>query len=216
MDLKVTADLKLAFPVRLQYVEKPDPEDAEKKVVVAEPVLWAYHIPISEAVFEANYRILAQTRFDLRYDTQLGYTSSSALRIATLTLRDAAKRDAAEHGTPDMGPAFLNELANLTTFIAPSTTPGIGFEYLPAEQAVKRGVITAGEWKEVEAFLVFFTAIYAMDPVSKREATGIGHRLAAILGGSMTSSELTDFAASLPTSTVVATSAPIPESSVPS
>ena len=51
--MKIEADLRLAFPVRWS-----DQLDEKGNAV---PLVWAYHTPISKAVFEANWRIISAT-----------------------------------------------------------------------------------------------------------------------------------------------------------
>lgn len=206
--MSLTTDLKLAFPVR--WAENPD---AAAKPV---PVIWAYHTPISREVFEANWRIIAATSAKL---LERG-VSPSIVNIAVLALKDAGRIDAAEYGVPEgvdvaaggMAIPLLLEIRRLTMILAPGAA---GYSMTPVDQAISGGIISADDWAEAEASLVFFTCGFSMAMRTRKETSALG--LALILAGSITSLSPMDFAASLQTLTLAETSAaPAAESSVPS
>lgn len=157
----------------------------------------AYHTPISRAVFEANYRILASTRAAM-IAKGLAYMMDVGPRIAGLALVDEGKRDAAEQGEKGDGGAgaLLGEIARLTTILAPGPS---GWEMLPVETAIAQEVIDAEEWDEVASSIVFFTCVYAM--ARKSERSRVASVTASTLGAAITSSPATEYAASLQTST---------------
>lgn len=208
--MQVTSTLNLALPVRSRLVETELPENPEKRVVVEEPLLWLYHQPISMDLFEANWRIIAATKQAI-FGKSVGYAYESGPRIARLALLDAAKADAAEFGTPDVGSAFLETLKTRTTILAPGKEGG-AFTYHPIDYAVTNKIVTADEWAEALSALVFFTCAYAMARPIGREA--VAASTALLLRGLMTSFTLTEFADSLKPSTSAETSEPKP-SSVP-
>lgn len=191
--MTITPSLSLAFPIRVSES--------------GEPLVWAYHTPISQEVFVASYRIIAATKAAL-FSKGIAYAADAGPRIASLALIDASKADSAEWGTENAAPALLAEIRRLTFALVPGKD---GFEQLPVDVALARKEIEPEDWAEGESAIVFFTVGYLMALRAKREP--IGKALALVLGGSMTSSTLTEFAASLKTSTAPETSAkPTPSS----
>ncbi len=175
-----------------------------------EPRLWAYHTPISIEVFQANYRVIAATHAAI-WTRGLRYAASAGLRIANLALLDAAAADAEEQGTPDSGQAILAEIRVRTLILAPSAN---GFDLVPADIAVTRGILDKEEWSEAEATLVFFTVSSSMAKRAGRKA--LCENIASVTGGSITSLPVMEFAATLATSTPDETSEVAEASSVPS
>lgn len=195
--MQITADLNLAFPI--QFDDK------------GEALIWAYHTPISTVVFQANYRIIAATQHEL-FKKGVAYAATLGPRLATLTLMDMARADAEERGvSEEMGTAFRADLKRLTTLLAPSPE---GFNSVPVDVAISRGIITAEDWEEGESALVFFTSAFMTAPRVRRAR--VAEASALVLGGSITSLAPTEFAASLPTSTPTETSVEPAVSSVPS
>jgi hypothetical protein len=195
--------LNLVFPIK--WGEKPDPDDAESTITV--PLVTAYHIPISQAVFEANWRIISATSA-MMLKKGVG---PSVVRIATLALKDAGRADAADYGLPEgasieaggSAVPLLAELRRLTTILAPGPN---GYEQLPVNIAIARNVIDEDDWQEAESSLVFFTCGLSL-PMRQRKAAS-ANLLASTLMGSITSSPVTEYVASLPTSTPTDASPP--------
>ena len=208
--MHITSALNLALPIRTHDVEHPDPEDPKKTIVISEPLLWAYHTPIDSKTFVANYRIIAAANAAI-WGKGLKYAATAGARVANLTLLDMAKADADEYETDTTGPAFLAELRRLTAIVHPAAT---GFESTPVEIALSQKIIDEDDWSEAEASIVFFTLGYAMSKRGVR--ANFCSFLASVIRGSITSLPLTEFAASLTTSTKAATSAKTHRSSPPS
>jgi hypothetical protein len=189
--MQITIDLKLVFPIR--WADEPDKDG---NLV---PTVYAYHTPISQAVFEANFRLIAATA------AQLGRFAS----IATLELREVAK----EAGSTENALALLESIKQSTLVMIPDAN-GTYKDFPPVDNAIARGAISAEDWSEAEATLVFFTCRYSLTPRMNRPA--LIRELASALKGLTTSSVPTELAASLPTLTPGATSAAKAVSSVPS
>jgi hypothetical protein len=216
--VEIGTDFRLTLPARWAEVEvaiKEGPDKGKTEIEI-QPAIWAFHTPISREVFESSYRLISGVN-ELLTAGNGGY-SRSGPAIATLTLRDVARRDAAEWGSgspndPGGAGAFLESIKQATMILAPSPE---GFRYLPVDVALQQNTISADEWREVEAALVFFTCAYSMLPAVTRRSVSI--YLASALRGSITSLTLTEFAASLQTSTPAATSETpaAEESSLPS
>jgi hypothetical protein len=167
------------------------------------PLIRGFHTPISREVFEANFRALAATKAAL-FGPGVKYASDVGPQVAALLLTDEAKREAIRmeqvdnEGAPDISGtlALLAEIKRLTLILAPQQN---GWEQLPVDVAIARGVIDGDEWREAESGLVFFTCLFSLCP--KRQRAKLIDALAAPIGGSGTSLNITAYLASLATST---------------
>jgi hypothetical protein len=181
-------NLNLTIPIRF---------DGEGK-----PTTYAYHMPISREVFEANYRLIGGTLAMLQSKS----VGTNVVDVATLALKDIGRRDAREWGLPEgldvesggMAVPLLAELKRLTQVIAPTTG---GFTPMPVDVALSTRVIDAADWAEAEAALVYFTAGYS---TKRRNLPIVAADLALPLLGSITSLPPMEWAASLQTSTEAA------------
>ena len=184
----ISNDLKLVIPVR---------DD-----------LYAYHVPISSEVFEANYRIIAATKAQLA-GKGVYYQMDTGPRIAAMALRDEGRRDAElrgdfdETGKPkDAAHSLLTELKRLTTILGP--TPA-GWEPMPVDAAIHNGVLDPDEWQEALSAIVFFTCHYAL--AKKAQRSEVADAVAGILSASITASSVSEYASSLKKSTADGSSA---------
>lgn len=167
-------------------------------VLEGPPSISAFHTPISREVFEANYRILAATKAALAAKGP-HYQAMSGPQIARLVLLDEGRREALEQGDEegDAGAsATLNEIKRLTMILAPGDN---GWERLPVDAAMARGLLDDEDWDEALSQLVFFTCHYWLAKKSEREA--VMEATANLLAASLTPSSVTAYCASLPTST---------------
>lgn len=206
---QIDADLNLVIPIRCKYEVEPDPKLEGKFRTMAIPLVWAYHRPLGEDVFEANYRAFAFAKQEI-WGKGLDYAAETGPRVARLTLLDATKADAAQRGTPDAGPTLLAEIRNATTILVPGDD---GFKMDPVDIAIRNTFISAQEWKEAESNLVFFTLAFAL--ASYEGKTRLANWIAGRLIGSITSLSLMDWAASWKPSTSDATSATPPDTERP-
>lgn len=179
--MKITDDLKIVLPIR-----------SDEKG----PLIYAYSIPLSKEVFEANYRVLAATKSELA-SKGIHYQMDAGPRIASLVLSDEAKKDAIdfdEDGSPKdtIANALLAEIRRLTTVLTPSDS---GWDMVPVDTAIKSGFIEREEWDEVESALVFFMCHYSM--ARRTERVAMADALASLLKGSITSLALSAFVNSL-------------------
>lgn len=179
------------------------PARADEKGVL----IYAYHSPISREVFEANYRFLAATKAALASKGVI-YMMDAGPRIASLTFKDEARRDALERGDVDAkgNPnedhmhAFLAEILRLTTILAPSAN---GYQTIPVDAAIAQNLLDEEEWMETESSIVFFTFNYWLSRKSTRSQ--LASATASVLKASVTSLSAMEFIASLQTSMPVAT-----------
>jgi hypothetical protein len=186
--MEINSALNFVIPIRLA-------DDGE-------PLVWAYHTPISTEVFQTNYRIIAETNARI-WGKGLKYAATAGARVAALTLLDVAKDDAREYDTPDQGQALLAEIRRLTIVLAPALgaerVGPTGFQPFPVDVAIQRRVVDREDWEEVQAAIVFFTVGYAMSKRAKRAA--FCEHIASLIGGSTTPLKPMEFAASLLIST---------------
>lgn len=161
-----------------------------------------FHSPISKAVFEANFRILSETKADI-WGHGNQYALLSGRNVAALTLKDIGKRlseqrgDLDEDGKPrDAGAqALLNELKRLSTILAPGNN---GYETLPLQAAISQGALDNDDWEDVENQLVFFTCAVCLTPRKARKAAA--QALADIMECSLSSSSCEEYVNGLMTS----------------
>jgi hypothetical protein len=176
-----------------------------------------YHMPVSREVFERHYRVLSATH-DYLASKGTHFRFSTGPRIATLTLKDEGRRDAVQRGYVDKDgkvseaetDAFLLEIRRLTTILAPGPN---GYETLPIDTAMQRGLLDEEDWRETESILVFFTLQYALAP--RAQKAEMARVVASLMKAATTSSTPMEFLNSLPTLTKVASIAAQEDSSVP-
>lgn len=212
--MKIDEKRHLVIPIVTEKVtKKVDGKDVVEDVVR----VYAFHSPVSREVFEANYRILAATKSALASKGS-HYLMSSGPRIAALTLKDEGQKDAASRGSFDKDgnivdeetSAFFAEIKRLTMVLCAGAN---GWDMLPIDTAISAGKIDSEDWEEAIASVVFFTCNYAMARKVDREAAA--RATASLLGASITSSSITEFLGSLPSSTQAEHTRPA-ASSIPS
>lgn len=156
--------------------------------------VYGYHTPISREVFVANFRMLSATKAEL-FAKGRTYAGEVGPQIAGLLLRDEARRDAVRIGDIEeatnafAAKAFFAELRRLTMVMAGSEN---GWEPIPLDIALSKGLIDAEDWGEAESGLVFFTALFCLCPKAARAKMMEG--LAERLGGSGTALPLSEYA----------------------
>jgi hypothetical protein len=168
--------------------------DSDLNIVIpiVDPVV-AFSTPISEQVFEANYRILSETQA-LIFGKGMQKALLTGPRTAAMALSDVGRKLAEEEGADgDFGALALRaEIKRLTTILLPGQA---GFEMAPVDAAIQSGKVDEGDWKEVEAQLVFFTCAYYLE--SRRQRKALIESIAGMLNCSTTSLNCGDYADSL-------------------
>lgn len=176
--------------------------DDLKFVLPIKDNIHAYHTPISEEVFRANFKVLAAANSAL-CSKGIQYTASVGPRIATLTILDEGRQEAArrqEEG--DMGAqALLDEIKRLTVILVPSEK---GWNVVPVDQAIGKH-ITKEEWEEAENVIVFFTCLYSLTPPRNRKEAA--EAICGVIEATPTRSAPTEWKGSTTTSTKGASTA---------
>lgn len=200
MKMHINEQRNLVLPIATEKVaRKVDGKDVTEDVVK----LWAYHTPISKEIFDAHFRVLAATKSALD-GRGPHFLMSSAPRIAALTLFDEGRKDAIVrgavngegHASDDDTKALVGEIKRLTTILSPGSN---GWDMLPVDAAISSEKLDMEDWEEVLSSIVFFTCHYAMSRKADRTVTARAY--ASLLDASITSSTLSEYAASLPNST---------------
>lgn len=171
-----------------------------------------HSMPISRAVFDANYRLIARSHSEL-FGHGTAYAITSGPKIAALVLADVGRENARERGQEGDGGAasLLAEIRRLTNVLC--ATPA-GWESLPADVAIQRNMIDPDDWSEALNAICFFTYVCHM---TKRAALpNVLDKMAPVLGVQITSSDCMAFSASLPNLKPAAITAPKAASSIPS
>ncbi|MDE3023901.1 MAG: hypothetical protein KGI54_18950 [Pseudomonadota bacterium] len=184
--MRINENLNLVLPVR-------EDEDGN-------PLVYAFHTPITREIFEASFRIIAATKASL-FGKGFVFAADTGPRIAALTLKDEGRRDAESRGEVDEqghprdggAHALLAEIKRLTLILAPSSH---GWDMLPVDTAIHSEYMDEDEWREVESALVFFTCPYALATKTVKE--NLASVIASVLRGLITSSPVSEYAASLP------------------
>ena len=118
------------------------------------PTLRVFHTPIGRDVFELNYRLLSSVFSELWAPGSF-HALSAGPRIASMVLRDVSRKQA--EGALDeydknnnAAVSFLNEIRRLSMILVPTSA---GWEKIPVQSALSKGIIDEEEWEEVESAL---------------------------------------------------------------
>ncbi len=155
--------------------------------------LRAFSAPVSESVFEANYRVLSAAQEQI-FGRGMKAALMTGPRTAALAIADAGRRLAAELGDDgDMGAsAFRAEIKRLTTILAPGAN---GWDMIPVDAAIQNNAMDDADWRETEGLLCFFTCAWFME--GRRNRKALIEKLAEMLDCSATSQNCGDYATSL-------------------
>jgi len=143
-------------------------------------------------VFEANFLVISRA-FTAVYTNGLGPVTGP--RVAALLLKQEAQTLGVWERTQQ---SLMAEINRLTNVVAPSGN-GHGWESMPFDVAKKRGILDENEAAEVENCIVYF--ICASSIHLKTEMAVAVEGLSTLWGAQTTSSNVTEYMRSLPTST---------------
>jgi hypothetical protein len=170
-------------------------------------------MPLSREVWETYFLVLSKTYAAFLSE---GLTVIAGPIAGRLLLRRIAENMGVWGGSAGVEHGLLAEIRRLTNVVMPGTA---GWETVPLEVAISRGTIDGDALAEIEGAIVFFICVSAVlrGPASREKLTLMLDGMKSLWGAQTTSSDVTEYAASLPTSTRAAVSAatPRPASSVP-
>jgi hypothetical protein len=155
-----------------------------------------HSVPISRAIWEANYRLITKTVVTLYGD---GLAPGAATRVAMLYLKDTARSmDDAGLGQPlafnRAMTALLNEIWRLSNVLMINKSGG--WEALPFQEVMDKKLLDDDTMSEVENTLVFFTLASWFHQDRERQDL---YTLMKAYGAQIVSSDITEFQSSLPT-----------------
>ena len=160
---------------------------------------------IERETFHRYFPVMVQA-FTRLYQDGAGITAGP--RVAALYIRAAAEAMGRAKDVEDGLIAEIVRLANVALCGA------AGWEMVPLDEATRKGLLDPDERDEVENALAFFTLASSLHKKTEREPILTGAM--SLWAGRITSSDFTEFLASLPTSTATDNSgAKTPASSVP-
>ena len=164
-------------------------------------VVQVYSAPLSRAAFETYYRELGKVFTSCFAGQEAEHVALTAPQLALAALKDAAGANWDPEGKVGVKTGLVGEIKRLTTVAFPGPD---GWESLPLDVGIKRGIVDDDGEAEILSNLVFFTAISKVAP---RALSSTFLELAAALRDWVfTSSSSTEWIGSLPTSTPVETS----------
>jgi hypothetical protein len=165
-----------------------------------EGTIHVHSVPISREVFEDNFLVISRT-FTAVYTNGLGPVTGP--RVAALLLRQEAKALGVWERTQQ---SLMAEIYRLTNVVAPGDG---GWESMPFDVAKKRGILDDEAAAEVENCIVYFTCASSIH--LKAELTVAKEGLSTLWGAQTTSSNVTEYTHSLPTSILEETTGESPK-----
>lgn len=153
--------------------------------------------PVGREVFEQFYKVMGRAWSSIMGG---GQGIMSGPRVAALALRDAAEQlgvwDGEEDGVNYVKSGLLGEVTRLSNVMIQGPA---GWESLPLDTAVRRGLLDADARADVEGELIFFTLAAR---ILKRDQVGsMMEAVGGLWGSQTTSSDATSYLRSLRTST---------------
>lgn len=156
-----------------------------------EATLYVHATPLSHQVFERYYKVLART-FTVIVSM---YSEVSGPRVALMTLREVAEQLGMKD---DVEAGLIPEIRRSTNMIVPRED-GTGYETVMFQMALDRRMLSDEDVSEVENALVFFTVYSAM--LKRQQRMEMLDGAAKMWGAQVSSLNVTEYAASLKTST---------------
>ena len=155
---------------------------------------YLHSMPISQVVFEQYFMSISQA-FSAIYGAGLNVVSGP--RVAAMMLRRVAMRDGTWDGQEGVENGLIREIRRLTNVAMPA--PGGGWRMLPYQELVDSKGIDDEDAATAENLIVFFILVSAMQLPAMRVNTLTA--MGDLWVTSTTSSNITEFINSLPTST---------------
>ncbi len=165
-------------------------------------IVHVYAIPISRAVFERYYMVMAKA-FNTIYSGGLGIMSGP--RVAAMIIKDTAIEMNVWDGPEGVERGLMQEIRRLTNVLVLGAN---GWETIPIHEAVAKGHIDEDDMSEVENALAFFSVASHMH--RKADRRGILDGASRLWGARLESLSCSEYCASLSKSTAIANSAAKP------
>lgn len=170
--------------------------------------VYVHAAPISREVFH-RYWLPMSKAFAQIYSEGLHLAGP---RIAALCLQTVSEQLRVWDGPMGVQRGLLPEIRRLANVVAPGGgTNGHagGWQLIPYDEAIKHELIDQEDADEIDGVLVFFTLVWRIN--LRKERKDLIDGLVALWGASISSLALSEFAASLPTSTATANTGVTPQ-----
>jgi len=159
-------------------------------------VAYVYSLPIGRVVFESYYSVLGKVFTTCFEGQDPKHIALTAPQVAYPALKTISKADNTWEGTAGVKAGLINEIIRLTSVMVISDN---GWETIPMDLAIKRGIFDEDCEAEVLSALVFFTSISKVAP--KQLAGTFLEMAGSLRNWQFTSLGCMEFKNSLPTST---------------
>lgn len=160
--------------------------------------IYIHAAPLGRDAFDRYWKPLSRVYDEIMLERRF----YSAPKVAARMLRDIATQMGVWDGPQGVAAGLMAELRRLTSVIAPGDQPNgqwQGWQLVPLADALREGMLHRDDVDAVENLLTFFSAVWHVAPRSQRTefvTTGV-----ALSGAQILSLPLSEFVASLPTST---------------
>lgn len=195
---KIDRNLNLVIPILGDPITVKDSQSGED-VIRENIVAWVHSTPVSSQIWDTYFLDISGAFVEL-YKRNLNWALGPrvAMKMLEKVAKEAGTWDDAE-GRAGVNSGLVGEIKRSTHVAAPGPQ---GWEVLPYYQAVERNIISADDAREVENQIAFFTLAWWVHTKNEREA--VIREAARFSGSQVTSLNITEFVASLKTSTPVA------------
>ncbi len=175
--MRINRKLNIVFPI-----------DTEAGTV------YVHSTPISREVFEKYFLVIAKT-FSAIY--REGLEVMSGPRVAAMMLKRVATSMNEWDGADGVENGLIAEMHRLSNFVMPSDS---GWTTIPFQDALNRKLLDPDDLSEAEGVLCFFTLAASMHRPA--DLTAVLNGMTSLWGAQTTSLNCTEYARSLPISTV--------------
>lgn len=193
--MKIDKKLNLVVPIYGDPIVEKDPV-TDKDVEIDNVEAYVHASPISDAALDKYFRVIGRT-FNEIYSGGFGLMAGP--RFAAKILRENAIEMKVWDGPDGVQAGLVAEIRRLANVLVPTER---GWETIPLSEAIEKQYISKKDADEVENAVTFFTVASSAHKRSELEA--IMGVVCDIWGARMSSSNSTEFAASLRTSTAPA------------
>ena len=157
---------------------------------------YVHAVPLRPEVFQRYALVIAKT-FSAIYQQGLNFIAGP--RVAAILLRQIAEELGVWEGPEGVENGLMAEIRRTSNIIAPTAE---GWQPVPLQDALRQELLSEEELSEVEGLITFFTVASSMHRGAEKRITLEG--MCRIWEAQLLSSSCTEFAASLPTLTPVA------------
>lgn len=156
---------------------------------------YVHSAPLGELVFEKYFLQITRT-YAAMLESGGEWLMRMGPRTAALMLKKVAQMDGSWEGPEGVEQGLMNEIRRLSNVLA--LVDG-AWTMIPLQEAVTKKMFSPSDAREVENAVTFFTAVWCS--LKRSEADSVLSAVFGLFGAQLTSSTLTEWSDSLPTST---------------